>query len=147
MRRSTQTHLRLLTATGPAETDNRRTANPPEPDDRLLLDAYSQAVIGVAERVGPAVVRLTGSRAPSNGPESAGLGSGVVVTPDGYLLTNAHVVAGLKTLHWWTRAAESSASTPLSSRTLKGSVSLYRVTPPRGCSRKCSLTVGCAGPR
>ena len=55
-----------------------------------LLDAYSHAVVGVVERVGPAVVSI--ARTTHGGP--AGAGSGVVFTPDGYVLTNAHVVAG-----------------------------------------------------
>ncbi|HEY4015365.1 MAG TPA: trypsin-like peptidase domain-containing protein [Polyangiaceae bacterium] len=62
----------------------------PIPDDEEPLDAYSRAVVGVVEQVGPAVVSI--SRASKRGP--AGAGSGVLFAPDGYVLTNAHVVAG-----------------------------------------------------
>ncbi len=66
-----------------------------EPSDAELLDAYSQAVIGVVEAVGPAVVSIdvSGSKRRSRrGPEAEGAGSGVVIAPDGYILTNSHVV-------------------------------------------------------
>src|SRR6266702_4690365 len=58
------------------------------PDDQALLDAYSRAVIDVVERVGPAVVRLD----VASERRSDGTGSGVVVAPDGLVLTNSHVV-------------------------------------------------------
>jgi S1-C subfamily serine protease len=62
-------------------------------DDDVLLDAYSRTVVSVVERVGPAVVSLLAGGAPvRRGPERVGAGSGVIVTPDGYALTNSHVV-------------------------------------------------------
>ncbi|HJZ86101.1 MAG TPA: trypsin-like peptidase domain-containing protein [Polyangia bacterium] len=64
----------------------------PSVDDGELLDAYSKAVIGVVERVGPAVVSLS-VRASGRRGLREGAGSGVLFSPDGYLLTNAHVVA------------------------------------------------------
>ena len=68
------------------------TAAPEIPvDDRELLDAYSNAVIDVVDRVGPAVVGLTIHAGETNGRSRAGTGSGVVVAPDGLILTNSHV--------------------------------------------------------
>jgi S1-C subfamily serine protease len=57
--------------------------------DVELLDAYSRAVIQVVETVGPAVVGISVGRQEQG---QAGAGSGVVITPDGYILTNDHVV-------------------------------------------------------
>jgi len=52
--------------------------------DSPLLDAYSQAVIAVVDTVGPAVVGVSG------------VGTGLLITPDGYALTNSHVVSAVK---------------------------------------------------
>jgi S1-C subfamily serine protease len=57
-------------------------------DEAGLLDAYSRAVIGAVDTVGPAVLHLQVEGATGRG----GAGSGVVFTPDGYVLTNSHVV-------------------------------------------------------
>jgi S1-C subfamily serine protease len=58
------------------------------------LDAYSRTVVGVVERVGAAVVSVHVGRTRRGEIVNAGAGSGVIVTPDGYLLTNQHVVQG-----------------------------------------------------
>ncbi len=62
-------------------------------DDINLLDAYSQAVVNVVDKIGPAVVSINiGWRIQEYGMEQGGAGSGVLFTPDGYILTNSHVV-------------------------------------------------------
>lgn len=61
--------------------------------DAELLDAYSRAVTAVVDTVGPAVVSIAvGKRSRRYRPEREGAGSGVVIAPDGYILTNSHVV-------------------------------------------------------
>ena len=70
-------------------------ANEPGPvDDGAALDSYSETVIRVARTVTPhvAAIEMTGNR--RNGRFRVGAGSAVLFTEDGYLLTNAHVVAG-----------------------------------------------------
>ena len=58
------------------------------------LDAYSRVVVDVAERVAPSVANLRVMRRGRGGQFPAGAGSAVALTPDGFLVTSAHVVAG-----------------------------------------------------
>ena len=74
----------------PSDGAHARSDEASPPDDGEALDAYSRAVVDVVSQVGPAVVSI--ARASRRGP--GGAGSGVVFAPDGYVLTNAHVVAG-----------------------------------------------------
>jgi S1-C subfamily serine protease len=72
------------------------TALLPAGDDELL-DSYSQTVSRVVEKVRPTVVNIRTLRAKPerpNGPDGGGSGSGFVIAPDGYILTNSHVVHG-----------------------------------------------------
>ena len=64
-------------------------------DERVLFDAYSEAVSSVVETVGPAVVRVDTRERAGDKPRG-GTGSGVVISPDGLALTNAHVVNGAR---------------------------------------------------
>lgn len=65
-----------------------------EASEKEALDAYSRAVVTIAERLSPSVANLRVSRRVRGGRVATGGGSGVVVTPDGFMLTSAHVVAG-----------------------------------------------------
>jgi S1-C subfamily serine protease len=75
---------------GPAQPESERGDAQLE---REALDAYSHAVTSVAERLAPSVASLRVSRRVRGGRRLDGGGSAVVITPDGFLLTSAHVVA------------------------------------------------------
>src|SRR3954451_19570243 len=62
--------------------------------DVEALDAYSRTVVAVAERLAPSVANLRVTRRTRRGRVPVGGGSAVVLTPDGFALTSAHVVAG-----------------------------------------------------
>src|SRR2546430_5527085 len=66
-------------------------------EDSGLLDAYSRVVVSVVERVGPAVVSISaGPRPGGSRSATAGAGSGLIVAPDGYVVTNSHLVHGAR---------------------------------------------------
>ena len=81
------------------------------PTDADLLDAYSQAVIGVNKSVGPAVVSVQTASQARSGRPAGGSGSGVIISPDGFVLTNSHVVHGQDQIHVVTSDGDRLAAT------------------------------------
>jgi S1-C subfamily serine protease len=81
---------------GPTVDAGKRQASD---SDMELLDAYSRAVVSVVESAGPAVVSISvGGKQHHQAADHVGAGSGVVIAPDGYILTNDHVVRNAKNL-------------------------------------------------
>lgn len=79
-------------------SDSNRTTRQPGQSgatNRDILDSYSEAVTGAVETVSPAVVHV-GIKGERGGRPAQGLGSGVIVSPDGLILTNNHVVDGAR---------------------------------------------------
>jgi len=83
----------LLNEIGPGPTSPVRADA--QPDDSHLLDAYSRTVVGAVARVAPSVVNIDVKQrvnARRGEREVSGNGSGFIITPDGFILTNSHVV-------------------------------------------------------
>ncbi len=81
--------------------DGMWTPATPVPSDGELLDAYSRAVVDVVDRAGPATISIE-----VGGKRGSGAGSGFIVTPDGYAMTNSHVVSGARKIRVRTPAGE-----------------------------------------
>jgi serine protease Do len=87
------TDLRLVDALLEPQANSAAAENAERQADDEALDAYSRAVTSVAERLSPSVASLRVARRVRGGRMLDGAGSAVVITPDGFTLTSAHVVA------------------------------------------------------
>jgi len=89
--------IELVRAFGERDAVETETIDQPPARDPELLDSYSRTIATVVEKVGPTVVNIRAHHfggASRNGSESGGTGSGFVIAPDGFILTNSHVVHG-----------------------------------------------------
>src|SRR5919109_3200955 len=84
--------LRLVDALLEPQSNGAAAEKAEREADAEALDAYSSAVISVAERLAPSVASLRVSRRVRGGRMLDGGGSAVVITPDGFMVTSAHVV-------------------------------------------------------
>ncbi|MGA2550320.1 MAG: trypsin-like peptidase domain-containing protein [Burkholderiaceae bacterium] len=78
----------------PAFAEETNAATEPAADDQTLLDAYSATIVSALEKVAAAVVSIRVEASGRRGASQHSAGSGFFFTPDGYLLTNSHVVHG-----------------------------------------------------
>ncbi len=84
----------------PQDSETGKHPSFPASSDDVLLDAYSKTVVKVVDKIGPSVVSI-GARVMSmapHSPEQSAAGSGVIITPDGFVLTNNHVIAQARTV-------------------------------------------------
>jgi S1-C subfamily serine protease len=80
-----------FTSTGDSSAGDTATAATADDASIAALDTLSQGIAAIVDRIGPAVVRV---ETPRQGRSSGGLGSGVIISSDGFVLTNSHVVNG-----------------------------------------------------
>jgi S1-C subfamily serine protease len=83
-----------MTVADHPELSNGQSGAPAPEHEAAALDAYSRTVVAVSERLAPSVANVRVTRQTSRGRVPAGAGSAVVLTPDGFMLTSAHVVHG-----------------------------------------------------